>query len=333
VIWRTLNNPSLGFINHWSDSLLELETKHAGILPDLRSSKTLVITSDYGGYHKGATHETISFLLAALDQCLEWEAKRRHLRKKMLSDGRRMSYKKLGDVHRRRALASFLDAADCIPGVLVSFSTAWNLPFSLTGSEETPRGLSSIAPSSLFGPRVFRRLIRTVSFVLLFLAGLSAPGQNVTWFSDEDDFAADEQRLRSACNVIMNAAGHVLPHTLGHIRLGTTKSDDGSRSLEDLAALPDLAAGALTDMLAHMRPSLLLQGLPSQAAEKSRRILSWLADQSGDLKKLSCVLSSGDKPQTLRTQWLTIHSENAAVQPVTSEYHTSIFNSAFGHSK
>ena len=41
-------------------------------------------------------------------------------------------------------------------------------------------------------------------------------------------------------------------HNLGRVKLGSTRSDDGSLALEDLAAIPDLAAGAACEVLSLM---------------------------------------------------------------------------------
>jgi hypothetical protein len=103
VIWRHLDRPELGFANAWSETVQALETRRIEALPDLRGANTLIVTSDYGGYHKGAKYETISFLLASLDGCGDWESKRVHLRTRLLPNGRRMSFKGLNDRHRRDA--------------------------------------------------------------------------------------------------------------------------------------------------------------------------------------------------------------------------------------
>lgn len=329
MIWRHLSRPELGFANGWSEAILSLESRGIEAIPDLRGAQSLVVTSDYGGYHKGAKYETISFLLAALDGCGGWESKRAYLRKNLLPGGRRMSFKGLNDKYRRNALASFLDASNEIPGILVSFCTSWDLRFPLCADEETDRAQDELAPAALFPAPAFRRLIRTSSFVSLFLAGLSAPMQDVLWFSDEDDFVADNQRVRAATKVVANVTAHFLPHSMRHLRFGSTRSDDGSRSIEDLASLPDLAAGALTEVLsAADGASFILREPPRTTSIKTRYILSWLASSSSALKKLTCVLSPGDTPRTLKTQWIHVFSEPALVQPVPSDsvtYRASIF--------
>jgi hypothetical protein len=318
MIWRRLDRPALGLANSWSDQLARLESEQGTVLPDIRGARTLIITSDYGGYHKGARYETISFLLASLDGCADWEAKRTSLRMHLLPGGRRMSFKGMNDRHRRDALASFLDAANDIPGVLVSFCTSWDLRFALCRDEEVDRSWDELAPEVLFSPPSFRRLIRAAAFVSLFLAGLSAPMQDLLWFSDEDDFLADDRRIRAATNVFARVTSHYLPHSLRHFRFGSTRSDNGSRSIEDLAALPDLAAGTMTEMLtvAQAPDSLssfreISQGL----SLKSRYIASWIANASSALKKLTCVLSPGDRTDSVKTQWLQVETSPALVQP------------------
>jgi hypothetical protein len=153
--------------------------------------------------------------------------------------------------------------------------------------------------------------------------------QDVLWFSDEDDFVADHERIRMATKVIATVTSHFLPHPMRHFRFGSTKSDDGSRSIEDLAALPDLAAGAMTEVLSGADgASSILREAPRTTSGKARYILSWLANTSSALRKLTCVLSPGDQPRTLKTQWLHVYSEPALVQPASSKsmtYRGSIF--------
>jgi hypothetical protein len=87
-------------------------------------------------------------------------------------------------------------------------------------------------------------MLRVVHIVSFFLAGLSRAHQNVIWITDEDEIAANDNRMRELTNLFGNISSHYLPHSMGHFRCGTMKSDDGSRQLEDLASIPDLVAGA-----------------------------------------------------------------------------------------
>jgi hypothetical protein len=334
MIWRHLDRPTLGFANSWSLDLARLERERPGLFPDLRVARTLVVTSDYSGCHKGARFETTSFLLASLDGCEEWERKRSILRRRLLPQGRRMSFKNLNDRHRRDALASFLVAANDIPGIVVSFCVSRGLDTALCADEMIDRRAHELAPLALFPKTPFRRLMRLSTFVGLFLAGLSAPMQDVLWLSDEDEIVADAARIRAAARVVANAVGHFLPHDLGHFRFGCTRSDDGSRAIEDLAAIPDLAAGAMTETMTLAIPDggaplgPLPADMPSGLSVKARYILGWMANGRSVLKKLTCVLSPGDDPSTLRTQWIQLWTAPSLVEfpPYSSMlYKGSIF--------
>ena len=319
MTWHHTERPELGFADGWSRTLSEMEESGKVHFPDLRRAPTLVVTSDYGGCHKGSKFETLSFLLAALDQGGEWESKRRLIRQMLLPGGRRMSFKNLNDRHRRNALASLLDAANEIPGVVVTFCVSNSLDLAALGDEAIDRTESDLAPLHLFRPSAFRRLVRLSAFVGLFLGGLSAPMQDVLWFSDQDEIVADEKRIRAATKVAAQVCAMFAHHPMGHLRFGSTRCDDGSRSIEDLAAIPDLAAGAFAEMLMKAGtggvPSVdLVMPLPGSLTMKSRYILSWLANQSVPLKKVTCVLSEGNEPQTLQTRWFHLYTTPAHIQ-------------------
>ena len=100
--------------------LSQLELIKPGALPNLRSGPTLILTSDYGGQHSRADHETFSFLLADLEYCRPWDAMRRNVRSRFLRDNRRMSYKGMNDRRKRSALPHFLGAAHSIVGLLAT---------------------------------------------------------------------------------------------------------------------------------------------------------------------------------------------------------------------
>src|ERR1039457_1632510 len=82
-----------------------------------------------------------------------------------------------------------------------------------------------------------------------FIAGLSQKNQDVFWFSDEDEIAANPQRLTLLTKMWANVISNYPVHSLRHLKCGTTRSDDGSNEIEDFAAIPDLVAGALSDLL------------------------------------------------------------------------------------
>ena len=132
------------------------------------------ISSDYSGFHQGAAFEVRSFVITNLESLSLWEQNRMHLRKRYLPEGRRMSYKALNDGRRSAALLPFLEAANQIPGLLLSIAIDKNLPTIFC---------SELAHSHplLDGwkPAPIERAMRTMHFASLLLRGLSSAGQDL----------------------------------------------------------------------------------------------------------------------------------------------------------
>ena len=116
---------------------------------------------------------------------------------------------------------------------------------------------------------VFEKLLRVVHIASLFVAGLSRPYQDLLWITDEDAIVADERRLREFVDIFSKVCSHYLKHNLRHIRIGTTKSDTGKRDVEDLVAIADLVAGALSRLLTeyHKIGMVLTVGLITPAPQ------------------------------------------------------------------
>ena len=98
------------------------EKPHPGIFPSFRKAECLFVASDYGGEHGGAVYETISYLIADIADCANWQSTRERIRAQFLPDGRRMAFKNLNDRVRRRALEPFLQSANQLPALLATFA-------------------------------------------------------------------------------------------------------------------------------------------------------------------------------------------------------------------
>lgn len=118
--WSLPFDPLIGPMNILSSNLRGLERRDPTRITNIRRGDNLVIASDYGGDHKRSRFRAYSFLLANLDALDRWNRARRLFRLRHLRDGRRMSFTRLGDLKRRKALPEFLNIADTIPGILIS---------------------------------------------------------------------------------------------------------------------------------------------------------------------------------------------------------------------
>jgi hypothetical protein len=304
-------------MNLMSRQLARYEFVHPGALPNVRNDPTLFVASDFGGKHPHSMYETAGILCAGSNSVHSWLRRQQDLRAHLLPDARRMSYKGLNDGLKRRALPMFLEAANSLNGVLLAVLIDKRLGslFSNTGklareAIDYPR-LDSWPLSSL------ESVLRATTFVSLLLRGLSRPGQNLLWFLDQDDIAANETRLRDLVHLFQTVSGHFLPHDLGHCRIGTTACDDGSRNIEDLAALPDLAIGALADALPEMVQDGLLSSSPltvtfSRASKpKARQIVDWFADNAAPLRRIVLLLDQSPDSDKCRVSTLRLEGLSA----------------------
>ena len=319
-MWQALENPNLGFMNVFSDSIADSQRRNLQLVPELRQTKTLIAVSDYGGYDKTSQFESYALLVACGESWTDWEHARQSLRRAFRVGKRRFAFSKMGDSRKRRALLPFLATADALHGLLVTVLVDKSIDslFVAQGRLD-PASASHLSPAGHYTERTFERLMRTVHLVSFFIAGLSTAGQNVIWLTDEDEIAGNRQRLIGLSSIFGHVAGHYLPHRLGQSRCGTTESDIGSLQIEDLAAVPDLVAGALAETLtAYYREggvpnNPLLYLPPRNLSGKTREIIRWLSLESGRLKRLVYAIQGQTESTALVLKRLQFHSEPLAV--------------------
>ena len=266
-------------------------------LPDLRSAPALYVTSDYSGEHRGASFQVLSILITDPSRCEQWLRARNEVRREFLSDGRRMSFKQLRDRQRAEALVPWLRAADLIPGICFAIGIERN--YGSMFDPPAPLNLShpSFAPYAKWPRATLEKACRLCHFVGLTVAAMASPGQDVFWYTDEDEIASHAQRLRELVNLFAWVSSHYLTVDLRHLRVGTTAMDDGSRLVEDLASIPDLVAGAVSEVLARKTAENVtltdtLLWPVSEPTDKAMTVLSWLGTIPAELKRLSCVVES-----------------------------------------
>ncbi|MCA9210778.1 MAG: hypothetical protein KDA55_20605, partial [Planctomycetales bacterium] len=218
------------------------------------------------------------------------------IRKKFLLNQRRMSYKSLNDRRRQAALGPILENFNQLPGLLFSIAIPKSTPtiFAKGPTEH----LASDPAFDGWRPGPIERAMRIVHFASTLVRGLSCAGQDVWWFTDQDEIAANDDRLGLFVTLFATIASHYLPHTLRHLRISTTRSDTGRRDIEDLVSVADLAAGALQEALDGGNAGLLVENpsifLPSgqPLSRKARHIMDWFADNTRPLRRLTLVIDA-----------------------------------------
>jgi hypothetical protein len=225
-----------------------------------------------------------------------------------------MSFKRLSDGQRRLALTPLLKAANCLHGL--SFSVALNKQCESVFAARPPLDLSNpeFAAYRKWKPAVLDKAFFAVHVLGVLLAGLAAPGQNVMWFTDEDSMAANDDRVRELTQLFAWISSQYLTFNLGHCRCGTSKSDDGSRQIEDFLAIPDMIAGALAEQM-QLRIedpsefSTVFWMHRGDFSEKTREITWWFSDCRNPLKRLLCVVDPGADGRRHLLSWFHFHDQ------------------------
>jgi hypothetical protein len=292
--WRGISRPNFGLAAVISDVISRSQAVIGNGIRSLRRSSSLLMFSDYGGAHKGARYEVFSYLVTTPSDLARFNAERVQLRWAALGVERRMSYKALNDNVRLRSLSGYLHAADRLPGVLISFAV---------DKRATYRFNETYTPDTAFGAlgawaaKPFGKLSRVGHLAGIVIEGLRADGQNLIWISDEDEIAPNATKHAEATQVLAHLLNHYCTGDMGHLRFGTTASDPGDLLLEDLAAIPDLAAGSLNEILSRVglhRESQTVEQLvvatDGLAPVKIRHIANWLSGRSSTLTKVNVAI-------------------------------------------
>lgn len=279
----------------WADLFLE---RLADCRAPALDGKTLYITSDYSGSDERSQYDVYSFLLVCRSYTATWLTLRERVRASYMGDGRRMSFKNLSDRQRASALPHFLEAARTLPGICVTVAVSKRVehlchPALFLGPD------SPMTLSHRWTAASFEQMARTTHFVTLLIAQYSKPAQNVYWISDEDALFSNGNRKTDLTAMLGMWGGAHVVHVLGDVGAGTTGIDTGDRLEEDLAAIPDLVAGATREYVnaassasgGRIHIGLALP-FPSNLSDKSSTIVNWMGASSA-LIHLSLVIDRG----------------------------------------
>jgi hypothetical protein len=302
--WRPLSRPALGLADAISNSICVSNHVQDECLRALRSAPSLLMFSDYGGAHKQARYEVLSFLVSTVHGLESFDAERRRLRECSLGSERRMSYKALNDRMRMRSLRTYLAAADQLQGLLVSFALDKRAINRLSEDYKSDTAFGRLGP---WAQRPFNKLTRVGHLASILIEGIRRDGQNLVWITDEDEIAPNDLKHSEATKILSHYLNYYCSGPMGHFRFGTTTSDTGDLLIEDLAAVPDLAAGGLGEVLSLLAPHpesssvgrLYLPG-GGDVPAKVTDIATWLGNPSGNLQKLSLVIDEGEGGCSIR---------------------------------
>lgn len=248
-IWSSPNTISHTLFHSVNNSIEEFVREYHSHLPVLHEGKTLLCFSDYSGEEQNAKHYVYSFLLVNETEMKIWNENRVALRGKYLPDGRRISYKNYRDKLTQNFINQYLDLVDELPGFLITVSISKDIDSIFGKNIDEVIADSKFSALSDWTKSTREKALRIMHMLGFFVSGFSSELQNVIWITDDDSIAANHDRLKQLTESFGAIIGMYTKHGLGHLRVGTTQTDDGTRWIEDLCAIPDLVAGAYSEQL------------------------------------------------------------------------------------
>lgn len=289
-VWHPLTDIQAGYLFSLSDSLRIVEAQNSNLLVPVTNGP-MVVASDYSGQHKEATHEAYSFLVTTNRALSDWLPSLSEFRRLWLPDNRRISFKKLNEPVRWRALPAFLETVGELKANLVTILVDRRVgSFMSGGTDAAIEAFPDCFPTQA-GPGTVEKMLRLASFVALILAGLRREDQMSNWISDHDEaldsYDKREQFARLASYLTFGLTGW--RQAADHL-FGTTQSPEAPYWSEDVAAVADLAAGAYCQMSASLPAFFDMETCRARVRsgnvedQRARAIGDWLATNHSALK-------------------------------------------------
>jgi hypothetical protein len=285
-----------------SSSLAMLDNETICAFTDVRNGPTLIVASDYAGECNGDIANSYSFLACDSIYLWLWQEIWAKARFEILPDNRRMSFKKLNDKHRQKAVVPFLKAANTIPGVLLTFVFHKNTGFLFEGEHTKWTDEWKKEP--------YEKLLRVANLYSMIISCLSRHQQEVVWLTDNDAIMANEAKQKQARSVVMHILNHYLKHTITWTKFGTP----GTLESEDLLSIPDLSCGAINELASVLflavgqkcHNSIIYK---ADIQGKAQKILNWYMDDTNHSLKRTLVLIWRDPDKSLKHKCIHFTSQ------------------------
>lgn len=296
-IWKKVDKPYLDFTDKISEMIYRYERQNSGCLPNLKYSDTIYIFSDYSGSHKDSSYDAYSFLFCDLKNSTSFIEDTSNIRYNTQLKDRRVTFRNLNDKVRASVIDRFFEASEGIHGLL--FTILIDKEIDNFFSPEELNSIKKMFPElKKCKDRPFEKSLRIIHLINLILSGLSCPGQNLYWFTDEDEILCHVQRHITITNLFALVSGLYFENEMGHFKLGSTEYSGECLLIEDLCSIPDLASGGLCELIncnvetmGRLYNNISLN-IPNSLSYKSKRVLNWLSDEcfKSNLKKINMII-------------------------------------------
>lgn len=282
-VWNSVDT-NVALLTVLNEKLAQRDSDRTFPLPNFGRSESIVVASDYSGEHRGAPWSCLSFLLLPGLNHRAWEQERVQIRERYRLGTRRMAFAKLTDEVKLAALPDFLAAIARQDGLLISVLLRKDIRSVFEAAGSVSAAKWGAGRCAAWKRDVLEKMLRVTHLAAFFIAGVIRSGQSVTWITDHDAIAPNPDRFSEMADAFKTILSYYLgDRRINALRCGTTAPAQGLVNLEaeDVAAIPDLAGGALVELFSAIhRESLQLSEHPipdpSNLSAKTTDILSWL---------------------------------------------------------
>lgn len=246
--WRPVHHEAGGYAPLLSHAMEVVDERDSHFLWPVDTGTQLIV-SDYSGQHRDATHEVYSFLVSTFPDIEGWLPRREEFRKKWLPDGRRLSFKQLREPMRRHAYPHFLELVGTLPANLLTIMIDNRVgSFFLGGPSALIEALDDcFTPDTPHGN--VEKVFRLAVCVALIQAGLRKEEQQSVWISDHDETLDNHDRRERFARLATYLTFDLTRWThAANLAFTTTEGKNLPSWTEDVAAIPDVAAGACAQL-------------------------------------------------------------------------------------
>lgn len=220
-----------------------------------------------------------------------------------------MAYKHLNDSYREKALFSFLSATADLDGHLVAIAVDKRKKWLSTVPNSDQLFHRWFSLKARWKPLALESMLRKVHFAAILISLWGRPLGNVTWITDEDSFVSNESRHDDALLAAAYMSSVYADYPMSVFRLNTTNQDSKSKDYEDLCAIPDLAAGMLSDVATRLsRDSNWIDKfrrvLRADLPQKAGIIADWFWDQTTLLRKTFVSIDVDGNKYGVKKIWM-----------------------------
>lgn len=269
-------------------------------------TKNLFIASDYSGNHQRFSHVVYCYLVLN-DSNQNWIERLKNFRLNNLADKRRISYKKLGDPVKQKAIVKFLEMASDFDGHLVAIAVDKRKKWLSTYDGFLEKNEKLLGIRTKWNKLALESMLRKVHFASLLSAIWAKKYGNITWVTDEDEFVANENRHDDVLKLLGRYISLYNNKPMGVLRMNTTAQDIEGMYFEDLVAIPDLAAGMIAEISSSLSKNTWAGGRIKEVLtpnDKSSLLADWFWDKRMRLRKTLVLMENIDDKFSVRKVWM-----------------------------